>query len=56
MVGLLSAVNKIPEGLSKSLNSNINYLSVAKYDVETTSNVTNNQRPFCSRFSFILMH
>ena len=52
----LSAVNNIPEWFSKGLNSNVNYLSVAKYDFETTDNVIKNQRPFCSRFSFILMH
>ena len=50
----LSAVNNIPEfeWFSKSLNSNMNYLSVAKYDFETTSNVIKNQRPFCSHFFF----
>ena len=30
----------------------MNYLSVAKYDFETTSNVIKNQRPFCSRFFY----
>ena len=34
----------------------MNYLSVTKYDFETTSNVIKNQSLFCSRFSFILMH
>ena len=52
----LSAVNNIPELFSKSLNSHMNYLLVAKYDFETTSNVMKNQKPFFSRFSFILMH
>ena len=41
MVGLFSAVNKIQERFSKSLNSN-ELLSVAWYDFEITSNVIKN--------------